>query len=70
MCVNLSLGDLNPDPCLSNPYFPHLTNIYTYGVTIASRIHGNICLFEFLKSFGNGTFFSFFNRGKKKNWDH
>ena len=33
MCVNLLLGDLNPDP-----YPLHPTNTYTYGVTIALRM--------------------------------
>ena len=33
MCVNLPFGDLNPDP-----YPPHLTSTYTYGVTIVPRV--------------------------------
>ena len=35
MCVKFSLGDLN-----SSPYFPHLTNTYTYGVTIIPKVCG------------------------------
>ena len=37
MCVKLLLRDLNSDP-----YPPHLTSIYTYGVTIAPRVCGDI----------------------------
>ena len=33
MCVNLPFGGLNP-----NPYPPHLTSTYTYGVTIEPRV--------------------------------
>ena len=36
MCVKLSLGNLNPDPCPSN-----LTSTYTCGVTIALRVCGS-----------------------------
>ena len=35
MCVKLLPGDLNPDP-----YPPHPTNIYTYEVTTAPKVHG------------------------------
>ena len=35
MCVKLSLGDLNPNPCP-----PHSTSIYTCGVTIAPKVCG------------------------------
>ena len=35
MCVKLPPGDLNPDP-----YSPHPTSIYTYGVTITPRVCG------------------------------
>ena len=37
MCVKFLLRDLNSDP-----YPPHLTSIYTYGVTIAPRVCGDI----------------------------
>ena len=37
MCVKLSFGDLNPDPCP-----PHPTNTYTCEITIALRICGGI----------------------------
>ena len=37
MCVKLSLGDLNSDP-----YPPHLTNIYTCRVTTAPRMRGGV----------------------------
>ena len=33
MCVNLPFGDLNSDP-----YPPHLTSTYTYGVAIVPRV--------------------------------
>ena len=35
MCVNLPLGDLNPNPCP-----PHSTSTYTCEVTIAPRVCG------------------------------
>ena len=35
MCVKLPSRDLNPDP-----YPPHPTSIYTYGVTTAPRVRG------------------------------
>ena len=35
MCVKFTPKDLN-----FGPYFPHLTNIYTCGVTIALRVYG------------------------------
>ena len=35
MCVKLPLEDLNP-----NPYPPHPTSTYTYGVTVAPRVCG------------------------------
>ena len=35
MCVKLPPRDLNP-----NPYPLHSTNIYTFGVTIASKMCG------------------------------
>ena len=35
MCVKLPPKDLNLDPCP-----PHLTNTYTYKVTIAPRVCG------------------------------
>ena len=38
MCVNFSLGDLN-----SGSYPPHLTNTYTYRVTVALRVCGGPC---------------------------
>ena len=37
MYVNLIPEDLNPDPCL-----PHLTSIYTCGVTTAPRVCGGV----------------------------
>ena len=37
MCVKCPLGDLNPDP-----YPPHLTSIYTCGVTITPRGSGGM----------------------------
>ena len=37
MCVKLSLGDLNLDPCPQHP-----TSIYTCGVTTALRVRGDI----------------------------
>ena len=44
MCVKLPLRDLNPDP-----YPSHLTSTYTYGVTTASRVHGDyFCLSNYL----------------------
>ena len=36
MCVKLPPGDLNP-----NPYPPHPTNIYTYGVITAQRVRSD-----------------------------
>ena len=35
MCVKLPIGNLN-----SESYPPHLTNTYTCGVTIASKVYG------------------------------
>ena len=35
MCVKLSLGDLNPDPCIL-----HSRSIYTCRVIIASNVYG------------------------------
>ena len=35
MCVKLPFEDLNPNFCP-----PHLTSIYTYGMTTAPRVHG------------------------------
>ena len=39
MCVKFSLGDLN-----SSPYFPHLTNTYTCGVTIIPKVCGGFTI--------------------------
>ena len=35
--MKLSPGDLNPDP-----YSPHPTSTYTYGVIIAPRVRGDM----------------------------
>ena len=42
MCVNLSLGDLNPRPLL-----PHPISTYTCELTIALRVHGDTKLVSF-----------------------
>ena len=41
MCVKFPLGDFNP-----NPYPPHLTSIYTCGVTMAPRVRGGDGVFK------------------------
>ena len=38
MCVKFLPKDLNLDS-----YFSHLTNTYTYGVTITPNVYGGIC---------------------------
>ena len=42
MCVNLSLGDLNPQPLLPQP-----TSTYTCELTIAIRVHDDTKLVSF-----------------------
>ena len=46
MCVKLPFGDLNPGHCPS-----HLTNTYTYEVTVVSRVcSGTFALLKGWKS--------------------
>ena len=50
MCVKLSSGDLNPDPC---PL--HLTNTYTCGVITTPKVRSGNNILKIIKNVANKT---------------
>ena len=50
MCVKLSSGDLNPDPCP-----PHLTNTYICGVITTPRVRSGNNILKIIKNVANKT---------------